>query len=121
MKPTKTELKAAREGVLIYTTPEGTFAEQWGRGIRVNQDGTTTDITRGEVFEPVDDDQDALNELFALDERPVFDSVPASVLDRPLKRQDIFDVEAITSKLRHKSPRNQRRAIEKAFKKRQAQ
>ena len=124
MKPTKTELKAAREGVLIYTTPEGTFAEQWGRGIRVNQDGTTTDITRGEVFEPVDDDQDALNEMFAIREADliVFDEVDQpSVLDRPLKRQDIFDVEAITSKLRHKSPRNQRRAIEKAFKKRRAQ
>lgn len=69
---------------------------------------------------PNDDHQEAFEEMFALDERPVFDSVPASVLDRPLKRQDIFDVEAITSKLRHKSPRNQRRAIEKAFKKRQA-
>lgn len=67
--------------------------------------------------------QEALNELFGLDEPElvVFDEVSnPSVLDRPLKRQDIFDVEAITSKLRKKSPRNQRRAIEKAFKKRQA-
>lgn len=93
-----------------------------GRGIRVNSDGTTTEIStpfRAELVDDLADDEQAISELFAMDERPVFDSVPASVLDRPLKRQDIFDVEAITSKLRHKSPRNQRRAIEKAFKKRQ--
>lgn len=99
------------------------YLGQMGRGIRVNSDGTTTEIStpfRAEVVDDVADDEQAISELFALDERPVFDSVPADVLDRPLKRQDIFDVEAITSKLRQKSPRNQRRAIEKAFKKRQA-
>lgn len=94
-----------------------------GRGIRVEKDGTITDISTGYRAEQVEE-QAAINELFGLEpELIVFDEVATpvevpAVLDRPLKRQDIFDVEAITSKLRHKSPRNQRRAIEKAFKKR---
>ena len=118
------KMKKPREGTLIYSTPEGTFAEKWGRGIRINQDGTTTDITGGDVFEPVDDEQEALNELFGLEsDLVVFDEAQIhadDVLSKPLKKQDIFDIEAITSSLRHKSSRNQRRAIKKAFKKRQA-
>ena len=105
------------------------YSGQMGRGIRVNADGTTTEIStpfRAEVVDDVADDQEAVNELFGLEpELIVFDEVATpvevpAVLDRPLKRQDIFDIEAITSKLRKKSPRNQRRAIKKAFKKRQA-
>lgn len=37
--------------------------------------------------------------------------------DRPLTRQDTFDVQEICSGLRHKSNRNRRRAIEKAHQK----
>ena len=111
-----------REATLIYTTPEGTFAEKWGRGIRINEDGTTTDISGNLEFEPVNEDEKALHELFGIDGEPlVIDEAHISaddVLNKPLKKQDIFDIEKICSGLRKGTGRNQRRAIKKAYNKR---
>lgn len=111
-----------REPTLIYSTPEGTFAEKWGRAIRVDDVATSAESAGTFEFEAVSEEPEALNKLFGIDaEMVVIDEAQINdedVLNKPLTKQAVFDINQICNNLRNGSARNERRAIKKAYNKR---